>query len=123
MTDFSDLNDLEADLRQAGVIAGVKALKVVEDSCQRIEEAARPWVPRKRLPHLANTLNHDVTVEGGAIVGEVGFDRTVNKQANLAHLFEYGTSKLAPRASIGPAFDIEQPTFAKNIEEIGGEVL
>lgn len=123
MNDFSELNTLAHDLTEAGLLAGVRALKVVEKSAQRIEDQAKEWAPRKRLPHLANTITHDVTVQPGMVVGEIGFDRDVNGQARLAHLFEYGTSDMAPRASIGPAFDLESPAFVAGLEDAAGEIL
>jgi hypothetical protein len=121
--DLSELNTLAADLTEAGVLVGVRSLKVVDASAQRIEEQARTFAPRKNLPHYAKTITHDVTVEGDHIVGEIGPDKDVNGQARLAHLFEYGTSHLAPRSHLGPALDREGPAFIAALAEIAGKIL
>lgn len=123
MTDFSELHDLEADLRQAGITAGLRAAKAVEESAQRIEDDARANAPRKRLPHYARTITHDVTIGGGMIVGEIGPDREVNPSADLFWVLEVGRSHSAPRPHLWPAADREEPKFVQSIERIGGEIL
>lgn len=120
--DVSEINTLAADIAEAGVVAGFKIVGVVEDSCRNVEEQAKAFAPRTRLPHYARTITHDVTV-GTEIVGEVGPDADVNGQANLAPIFEYGTADLAPRAHMGPAFDREVPEFVRRVADIGGGLL
>lgn len=117
-----DLDMLAADLARAGVFAGTRAVTVLEESAARIEAHARDQAPRTRLPHLAATITHDVTV-GASIVAEIGADKDVNGQAKLAHIFEYGTSALPPRPFLGPALDLEEPRFASGIEDITGRIL
>lgn len=121
--DVSEINTLAADIAEAGVTAGFKIVGVVEDSCRKVEEQAKSFAPRKRLPHYAGTITHDVTVGAGEIVGEVGPDADVNGQAKLAPIFEYGTAEFAPRAHMGPAFDREVPEFVRRVAAIGGGLL
>lgn len=121
--DLSELDVLAADLSQAGISAGFKVARVVEEWGQDVETQAREWAPRKRLPHYARTITHDVTVVGSAVVGEVGPDKQVNGQASLAHIFEYGTSDLAPRAHVGPAHDRAIPGTVRKLEKLGGDIL
>ena len=123
MNDFSELDTLAADLSQAGVLAGFKVAKVVEEWGVEVEEQAREWAPRKRLPHYAKTITHDVTIEGGVVVGEVGPDADINGQAKLAHIFEFGTSDFAPRAHVGPAHDRAIPGAVRKISDLGGDIL
>ena len=122
--DFSELNRLAADLSHAGVVVSLKIRPALERSAERIEQQAKEFAPRKRLPHYAETINHDVTTDGsGHVVAEIGPDRSVNGQAKLANIFEYGTSDQAPRAHLGPALDREGPNFVAAVKEIGGDVL
>jgi hypothetical protein len=117
--DTSDLNVLAVDLAQAGLAAAGRAMVVVEDSSQRIEDQGREWAPKTGLPHYARTITHDVTVEGLAIVGEIGPDPAVNGQALLAHILEYGSANNAPFAHLGPALDRETPNFVDTMAEAG----
>lgn len=125
--DTSDIQRLAADLSALGKarVATVRGVAVVEESLERIEADARESAPKKRLPHYAETITHDVTIGGlgGSVVGEVGPDKDVNGQARLAHIFEYGTSRLAPRADVLTAFDREIPNFLAAVEEAGGITL
>lgn len=125
--DFSELNRLAADLSHAGVRAAFAVRPALEQSARRIEDDAKRFAPRSArtsLPHYADTINHDVSVGAdGHLVAEIGPDRTVNGQAKLANILEYGTSKMAPHAHLGPALDREGPLFVLAVKEIGGGVL
>lgn len=125
VNDFSELNELVRDLEHGGLLAGVRAAKVVEDSSQRVEDQAKEWAPRKRVPHYARTITHDVTVGAGSIVGEIGPDADVNGQAKLAPIFEYGVASrgFAARAHMGPALDREIPNFIDGLGDAAGRIL
>lgn len=123
MTTSSDLNTVAVDLAEAALLADVRVAATVEQSAARIEDQAKEWAPRKRLPYYARTVTHDVTVEPGAVVAEIGPDKDINGQAGLAHIFEYGTATLAPRAHLGPALDRESPAFVSRLEDVAGDIL
>lgn len=121
--EMSDLNRLEADLLAAGALAGARILDIVEEWGADVEDEAKHLAPRKGLQHYADTITHDVHVDGATIVGEAGPDREINGQAKLGHLFEYGTERLAPRAHMGPAHDRATPVAVRKIEDVGGDIL
>lgn len=127
--DTSDIQRLAADLSALGHtrVATVRGAAVIEESLERIQADARQAAPKTRLPRYADTITHDVTIGGlgGSVAGEVGPDRSVNGQARLAHIFEYGAPKIdfAPRPHIGPAFDREIPNFLAAVEDAGGSIL
>lgn len=121
--DISEINDLAADIAEAGVLAGFKIVAVVEESCQKVEADAKAFAPRKNLPHYARTITHDVTIGAGEIVGEVGADADINGQAKLAPILEWGTDKFPPHAHHGPVFDREVPNFVKRVSDVGGNLL
>lgn len=125
MIDLHELDTLAADLTHAGLLAGVRVLAVVEDASAKIEHEAKSLAPRTRLPHLAGTINHDVTIEAGKIVGEIGTDAEVNGQAYLAHIFEYGApaKNLGPRPFVTPPVDHVEPSFIAAVEAVGGQIL
>lgn len=120
---MNDLNVLAHDLTEAGALIGARAVEVIEQSAQRVEDQAKVWAPRKRLEHYAETITHDLEVDAGVIAAEIGPDKTINGQARLAHIFEYGTATLAPRAHLGPALDLEAPKLTAELEHIAGSVL
>lgn len=121
--DLSDLNTLAADLAVAGATAGLRIVRVLEESASRIEADAKLFAPRKRLPRYAGTINHAVTVHPGMVEAEIGADADVNGQAKLAPIFEYGTATNAPEAHHGPAFDREVPNFVTKVADVGGQLL
>lgn len=120
---IDDLNRLAADLSDAGVRIGWRVHGIVEETAGEIEEQAKEWAPRKRLPHYARTINHTTTIEPGAVVAEIGPDADVNGQAKLGPVFEYGTAETAPRAHVGPSFDRSIPGFTTKIADAGGKIL
>jgi hypothetical protein len=121
--DASEMDHLIGDLTGAGLLAGARAVAVVKASAKRIEDQAKEWAPRRRLPHYARTITHDIEIGAGKVTAEIGPDSDVNRQANLAPIFEYGTSRVGPRAHMGPALDRETPKFEKGVEDVGGGLL
>jgi hypothetical protein len=121
--DVSELNQLAADLTKAGLTAGVKAVAVAEQSGRELRDEARRLAPRKRLPHYAETITDEVTVEPGAVVVEVGPE--ARGQGKLGHILERGApaTGFPPHAHLGPALDRVTPAFVRRVADIGGDVL
>ena len=120
MIGVDGINEVIADFTKAGLLAGVRTAAVLEESGQEIVKEARRLAPKTGLPHYASKIGHDVEVEKGAIVLEVGVER--GGQGSLAHLLEFGTSRTPPHAHLGPAFDREIPNTLKNLAEVLGKV-
>lgn len=121
-----DLETLAADLSRAGLLAGFKIRAVLGRSATHIRDDARENAPGgqgSRAKHYPRTITYDVTLGVDGLVAEIGPDRNINGQAKLAHLFEYGKPGQAPRPHLGPALDREVDKFAREIADLGGDVL
>lgn len=112
--DASELNKLAVDLGRAGQVAGERASVAVRKSAARIEGEAKMFAP-VRHGLLRNSIGTDLDSDGlGAHVGP---------SANYGVFVELGTSRMAPRAFMGPAFDRAQPDFVAALEQVVGDVL
>lgn len=112
--DVSELNTLAADLQATGVRAGVLANKLVRKTAYDIERDAKTFAP-------VDTGNLRSSIGSTFELG--GLAAAVSATANYAHFVEFGTSKMAPHAFMGPALDRNTPAFVKGVEQIGGEAL
>jgi HK97 gp10 family phage protein len=104
-----DLRRLVADLTQAGTKVNAAAAVVVAASAKRVQADARSRAPRKRLPHYARSITHEVRSGMGGVVAEIGPEK--GGQGSLAHLFEHGSANTAPKPHLGPALDAEESAF------------
>jgi HK97 gp10 family phage protein len=112
--DASELNRLAVDLGNAGQSAGERASQVVRKSAARVESEAKMFAPVD-TGNLRNSIGTDIDPDGlGAVVGPT---------ASYGVFLEFGTSRMAPRAFLGPAFDRAQPDFITALEQIAREVL
>lgn len=118
MIEVDGIDGLMADFTKAGLMAGLRAAKVVEDSSRKTRDMARQLAPRTGLPHYANAITYEVTIDGLSVTGEVGPER--GGQGSLAHILEFGTSRTPPHAHLGPALDYETPAFVKRLGDIAG---
>lgn len=122
-SDVSELNQLAADLAEAGVLAGPRALGVVTRGSLNVKNEARKLAPSgPYTPRYPASITYDVTVERDRIVGEIGPDKDL-PQGALGNLLEYGTARDAPHSHLGPALDREGPNFVEQVERLGGEIL
>lgn len=121
-SDFSDLNRLAADLTKASIAAGPKIAAVVKKAATNVKNEARELAPKgPHLPHYASTISFDMTFDGGSIGAEIG--PVKGGQGSLGNILEYGTSKHAPQAHLGPALDREGPNFEKYLGDVLGHIL
>lgn len=123
VTDAHELDLLAIDLGDAPAEVVARAVPALERSAQNIEDQAREWAPKKGVQHYADTITHDVTAGAGVLEAEIGPDKTINGQAKLGHILEYGSINNAPFAHLGPAFDREVPDFEDAVAEAGEEAL
>ena len=112
--DASELNALAADLGQAGYRATRKTQQAVVKSAHDVEAHGKRLAP----------------VDTGALMGSISTDVAADSLAaeigptvHYGVYVEFGTSRMAPHAYMGPALDIVGPGFAAAMEQIGGEIL
>lgn len=125
--DFSELDELAADLTRAGARTAVKAIPVMHRAANNIVRDAKQLAPgaggdNSAAKHYPDSITYDLEVTTDAIVVEVGPDKA-RRQGALGNLLEYGTSTHAPHAHLGPALDRESPNLDKYLGELGAETL
>jgi len=110
----SDLNRLEFDLRQAGLRVAAQASQVVRRTGQAVVRDAQAMAP----------------VDTGALRASIGVDYDLDGlgfEAGPTVLYgkfvEEGTSRMAPHAYLGPAFDRNVPGVVAALTALGGNVL
>ncbi|MGI5233844.1 HK97-gp10 family putative phage morphogenesis protein [Actinoallomurus sp. CA-142502] len=108
------LNALDADLTHAGLIVAAKGSRAVKKVGNDIVHDGQAFVPVD-TGNLKNSINVDFDGDG------MGFE--AGPTANYGGFVEWGTSKMAPHAYMGPAFDRNVPAFVAAVEELGGSIL
>lgn len=111
---LDDLNKLAADLSKAAVNAQLKAPLVVAKAAYDVEAIAKTFCPFV-TGYLRGSIGVDLFPgEARAVIGP---------EAIYGPMVEFGTSKMAPRAFMGPALDRVSPSFVQAIEHLGGDIL
>lgn len=116
---LDDLNRLSADLTAAAGRVGPRVQLVLRKTALDIERDAKAAAPVD-TGNLRNSIGHsDLRTVGqsGVLEAEIG------PSAAYGAFVEYGTSRMAPRAYMGPALDRNAPAFVKAIEQLGGDIL
>lgn len=108
-----EMNRLAGDLANAGVIASTRGPQIVRKTAADITRDAQGIVPVD-TGNLKNSIGWEMT---GVMSAEIG------PTASYAPHVEYGTSRMAPQAYMGPATDRNDPLFYAAVEQLGGEAL
>jgi HK97 gp10 family phage protein len=110
----SDLNRLEIDLGQMGPRMIEQAGKTVRSVGQRVVHDAKLLCPVD-----TGNLRASIGVEYDG--DSLGF--RAGPTASYGHFLEFGTSRMAPHAYMGPAFDRAVPLAVQALGQLGGKVL
>ncbi|WP_235020184.1 HK97-gp10 family putative phage morphogenesis protein [Ruania rhizosphaerae] len=116
MIEGSGFHTLAVDLARAGERARPLAETVVQKVTADVERDAKIFAPVD-TGALQNSISRQVSTGADTITGEVG--PTVNYGAFV----EFGTSRMAPRAFLGPALDRNGPGFEKAMGQIIDKAL
>lgn len=95
---FPELHRLAWDLSRASDEVKASAGKAVVDTILHVQNTAKDFAP-VRTGGLRDSISSEIRKESGVIVGETG------PTANHGRFVEWGTSKDAPQAFMGPAMD------------------
>lgn len=117
--DASELNRLAADLSGAGARVGAAVSVVVRASARRLEAEAKQFAPVD-TGNLRSSIGTDLVGDGRSdtMAAEVG------PTASYGAFVEFGTSRQAPAAYMGPAFDRAVPSFTDALAQVAeGSVL
>ena len=112
MSGLDELNSIAADLRKAGFLAQWRAGQVVAKAAYDVEGIAKGFCPVD-TGFLRSSIGVDLAL----------FSAVIGPTANYGPYVEFGTSRMAPAAFMGPALDQVTPEFVAAIEALGGDVL
>lgn len=96
--DASELNKLSAALGNVSKEALPVARVAVQKTSADIKRSAQAMAPVD-TGNLKNSVTYETTQSSDAVEGLIG------PTANYGKFVEFGTSRMAPRAFMGPAFD------------------
>lgn len=113
--DLSELNRLSVDL--AGATRDVLPLArvVIQKSAADIKRDAQIFAPVD-TGNLRSSIGYDTWERAGSVEAEVG------ATADYAAHVEFGTSRMAPRAFLGPALDRNGYAFEQAMAALLGKV-
>jgi HK97 gp10 family phage protein len=110
----SDLNRLEVDLLAAGPLVAARAAVVVHKNGFDVVRDGQAFCPVD-TGNLKNSIGVDFDSDG------LGYH--AGPTAEYAPYVEEGTSRMAPHAFMGPAFDRNLPSVIGALEILGGTIL
>lgn len=108
------LNTIAVDLNRAGLVTAHKASKAVKKFGQDVVHDGQAFCPVD-TGNLRSSIGVDYDGDG--------LGCTAGPTANYGGYVEYGTSRMAPEAYMGPAFDRNVPGFVAAAEDLGGSIL
>lgn len=112
--DVSDINRLATSFAQSAHNVGPLAQAVVRKTTLDVEADAKAFAPVD-TGNLKGSIGHsDLRTVGqsGTLEAEVG------PTAAYGEYVELGTSRMAPRAFLGPALDRRTPAFVQAMEQL-----
>lgn len=120
------LDELGADLQFARDHAIEEVKKVVGAGSNNVKKDAQRIIRaasrRGYLVHYPKSISYTVSVRGQVVVGEIGPD-PARLQGGLGKIVENGSVNNAPIPHLSPALDLEEPKFARYLEELGVKLL
>lgn len=118
-----DLNALAVDLTRAAAAATQGVRPLVQKGALNIKQDAQRFASGiGHAPHYPRSITYDTKVTATGVEAEIGPDKN-GPQGALGNILEYGTSKNAPLAHLGPAFDREVPRLVSAAEALAEAVL
>mgnify|MGYP002352280369 CR=1 FL=1 len=117
--DASELNALAADLSNVAGKVGPLVQTVMRKTARDIEGDAKAFAPVD-TGNLKSSIGHSDL----RTVGQSGdLEVEIGPTANYGAFVEFGTSRMAPHAFMGPALDRRAPGFVAALEQIAGGIL
>lgn len=105
------LNELVSELRDEAVETPLRARHVIQIYAARVQATAKQFVPRN-TGDLARSITRTTRLLREGAEGEVG------PTVRYGMFVEYGTSKMAPRAYLGPALDRHSSDYEAELARI-----
>ena len=105
---ITGLNNLIADLGSEATQAVTRARAVVQASASKVKDTAKSLVPED-TGELKASISYSTRMHQGGAEAEIG------PTARHGVFVEWGTSKMAPQAFMGPALDRHGAEFEQGI--------
>ena len=126
--DFSEINDLIADLEKAPAVVLPKIRGALKESALHIQEDWRAdWKGSATVGGAPPTITHDIKGAASAFVGRSAMSAEIGPvlrgQGPVAGMLEYGTPNTGPRGFGAAALKKNEGTFADAIGEATEGVL
>lgn len=116
--DVHELNSLAVSLTRASGTVGARAAVALRKTARDIEANAKAIAPVD-TGNLKSSIGTDITGDGRHSAMEAVIGPTA---AYGVHL-EFGTSRMAPRAFMGPSLDRFAPGFEAAVAQIAEQAL
>lgn len=113
---FAELNRLAYDLSAAPDEVKEGVPDVMRDVVEKVEASAKTFAPVD-TGALRESISSEVSEESGTVVGEIG------PTVRYAMFVEWGTSKDAPQAFMGPALDRHSHELDEALGELGERAI
>jgi HK97 gp10 family phage protein len=110
----SDLNRLEFDLQQAGFVVAHQASRIVVKTGHDVVRDAQAMCPVD-TGNLRSSISVDFRYNG--------LEFEAGPTASYGRFVEEGTSRMAPHAYLGPAFDRNVPGAVTALGVLGATVI
>lgn len=114
MATISGLNRLELDLKEASVRVAAQASTVIRATGQAVVRDAQALAPVD-----TGALRASISVD----YGNGGLSFEAGPTVSYGGFLEFGTSRMAPHAYLGPAFDRNVPGAVTALGVLGAKVI
>lgn len=113
--DVMGVNEIVADLERTSAILPAGVRVVVQKTCADTKRDAQAFCP-VRTGFLRSSISYETSESSDGAEGVVG------PTASYGRYVEEGTSRMAPRAYMGPAFDRNAGSFVSAMEALANSL-
>lgn len=121
--DFSEIDKLAVDLQTVAKETRPNVRKAVEVTARKVKDGWRDKLKgSSTLPGLPGAVSYDINDVGGAVEGEIGFDKG-RRQGALGNVSEFGTPTVGPRGFGLATLEENQEDFVEGISKATADTL
>ena len=113
--DASDINRVQARLEASSRDVARQAGRLLRETAVNVEASAKQFAP-VRTGTLRRSIHHEVDQAPG------GAEAVIGTNVEYGPFVEHGTSRMAPRAFLGPALDRHAPEFETSLRRLAGDL-
>ena len=121
--DWSEVNELAADLGKAGLGAARKAQQVVAKAAADVQRTGAAIAQQLFKPPPEGASTGATANSVGVDLEDGGLAASIGPTTSYAPYLEFGTRRMSPRPFMGPALDAVEPSFTAAMEQLVGDIL